>query len=109
MQTSDMSFQTHEVLNQPPPLTDYNLYTSDPALREAVAREGGHWAEDELRACGARAGTAECFENGHLANAHPPILRSYDRFGRRSDEVEFHPAWHQILSRLFEEGVHSSA
>jgi putative acyl-CoA dehydrogenase len=26
--------------NQPPPLTDYNLWTSDVPLREAVEREG---------------------------------------------------------------------
>lgn len=109
MPTRETPFETHEVVNQPPPLADYNLYTSDPALREAVAREGGGWAEAALRACGARAGTAESFENGRLANAHPPILQTYDRFGRRCDAVEFHPAWHAVLSRLFEEGVHSSA
>ncbi len=109
MQTRTAPFETHDVVNQPPPLVDYNLYTSDPALREAVAREGGGWAETELQGCGARTGTAESFENGRLANAHPPILHAYDRFGHHRDEVEFHPAWHWTLSRLFEEGVHSSA
>src|SRR5580700_1678089 len=34
---------THEVLNQPPPLVDYNLYEGDRVLREAVSREGAAW------------------------------------------------------------------
>lgn len=100
---------THEVLNQPPPLVDYNLFTSDPALREGARREGAGWAEAELEACGARLGTADAFEMGRLANACPPVLHSHDRFGDRRDEVEFHPAWHDMLGLLFEEGVHSSA
>lgn len=31
---------THEVINQPPPLGGHNLYETDPALKEAVHREG---------------------------------------------------------------------
>ena len=34
--------------NQPPPLVDYNLYESDPPLREAVEREGAAWSHDWL-------------------------------------------------------------
>ena len=33
-------FETHEVLNQPPPLENYNLFSSDRALQEAVAQIG---------------------------------------------------------------------
>ncbi|MFP3740792.1 hypothetical protein, partial [Burkholderia sp. SIMBA_019] len=41
------SFATHTVLNQVPPLEDYSLYETDPALREALVREGaGAWASD---------------------------------------------------------------
>ena len=101
-------FDTHEIINQPPPLRGYNLYESDPALREGVAREGAAWAEAELSACGARCGTPEAMEMGALANANAPVLRTHDRFGRRRDEVEFHPAWHQMLSMLFHEGIHSA-
>ena len=35
---------THEVLNQPPPLEDYNLYETDKVLKEALRREGATWA-----------------------------------------------------------------
>lgn len=106
---TESAFATHEVLNQPPPLAGYNLFTSDPALREGAAREGAGWAMAELEACGARCGTPEAFEMGRLANTHLPVLHTYDRFGHRRDEVEFHPAWHQMLGLLFDEGVHSDA
>ena len=46
--TQDLRFRTHEVCNQPAPLAHYNAWTSDTALAEAVAREGGGWADHEL-------------------------------------------------------------
>ena len=46
---------------------------------------------------------------GRLANEHPPILRTHDRFGERIDEVEFHPAWHELLALGVGHGLHSAA
>ncbi|UUZ54632.1 hypothetical protein LP419_00500 [Massilia sp. H-1] len=34
-------FDTHDVFNQASPFENVNLFTSDTALREALAREGG--------------------------------------------------------------------
>ena len=34
-------FETHAVFNQAPPFGDVNLFLADPALQEALAREGG--------------------------------------------------------------------
>ena len=48
--------KTHDVHNQVPPLEDHDAWASDPALREAVAREGGGWAADELAAFGRQDG-----------------------------------------------------
>ncbi len=31
------------------------------------------------------------------ANRHPPILHTHDRYGNRIDEVEFHPAYHDLM------------
>ena len=87
---------THEVLNQPPPLRGYNLFDSDRALGEALEREGGGWAADRARQLGAIAG-GEAIDWGVQANAYPPVLRTHDRYGHRIDEVEFHPAWHELL------------
>ncbi len=79
--------------NQPPPLVGYNLFTADAPLREALEREGGAWAQDMVHELGRLAGTQQAIDWGFQANAHPPVLRSHDRFGNRIDEVEFHPAW----------------
>ena len=100
-------FETHEVTNQAPPLVDVNLFEGDQALREAVIREGGDWALAELGGFGARLGSAETIELGRLANAYPPVLRSFDRYGRRIDEVEFHPAYHQLLGLAVGQGLHT--
>jgi len=100
---------THEVTNQPPPLEPYNLYDSDPALKEALNREGGKWAEAKVRAFGERLGAEETFELGRLANEHPPELKLFDRYGHRIDEVEFHPAYHQLMGLAIENEVPSVA
>ncbi len=88
---------THQVENQPPELPAFDLYSADAPLREAVAREGGAWAQDRLVALGTELGTPEMFHRGHLANKHAPELQSFDRFGHRIDEVEFHPAYHELM------------
>ena len=88
---------THEVRNQPPALEDYDLFTSDPALSEALVREGAGWATEACRAVGRLAGSAEVLRLGHDANRFPPELRTFDRWGRRIDEVEYHPSYHQLM------------
>lgn len=98
---------THEVLNQAPPLTGFTT-ADDPALLEALRRDGGGWGEAEVRELGARAGSEETQEQSRLAEAHPPVLRTHDRFGHRVDEVEFHPAWHQLMAAAVESGQHAA-
>ena len=101
-------FDTHEVFNQAPPFGDANLFACDPALQEALAREGAGWAEAALRELGATLGRADTLELGRLANANPPKLVNFDRIGQRIDEVEFHPAWHQLMTLMIGAGVHAS-
>src|SRR4051794_41849186 len=90
--------------NQPPPLVDYDPLASDPALEEGLRREGAAWAEDRVRKAGVLA-AGEALEWGRLANTYPPVLRTHDRFGERIDEVEFHPAWHSLMTAGGELGV----
>jgi putative acyl-CoA dehydrogenase len=99
---------THEVLNQPPPLAGYDLYDADPVLAEALGREGAGWAEERVRALGVLAGGPEAIAWGGAADANPPVLRTHDRYGRRVDEVEFHPAWHRLLGTAVEHGLHAA-
>ena len=102
-----MTTAARRTANQPPPLEGYDLYGENRPLVEAVAREGGGWADESLRALGTLLG-GEPLEWGRLANEHPPQLRTHDRFGNRIDEVEFHPAWHQLLRLGVEHGLHAS-
>ena len=100
---------THEVTNQPPPLEDVNLFTGDRALFDAVRRAGGAQHEARLTALGARCGSAEVIDWGVQANRVPPVLDTHDRYGRRIDEVTFHPAYHQLMALGLEAGLASSA
>ena len=97
-----------EVQNQPPPLEGYNLLHSDAVLREAVRREAAEWAEGRLGALGGELGSPETIALGFAANRHPPELKTFDRFGHRIDEVEFHPAWHALMTIALKAGLHSS-
>ncbi len=99
-------FDTHEVFNQPPAFEDVNLFTSDTALMAAAAREGASGFEKELAAFGSKLGTAEMFELGRQANVHTPTLHELDRFGQRSNAVEFHPAYHRFMGTSTSAGIH---
>jgi putative acyl-CoA dehydrogenase len=101
-------FQTHEVFNQPPALEGYNLFSGDCALAEAAAREGAGWAAENLAAYGAKLGAADTLALGATANREPPRLHPFDRFGRRLDWVEFHPAYHALMALQVAQGVHAS-
>jgi putative acyl-CoA dehydrogenase len=99
--------ETHEVLNQASPLADFNTFSSDRVLVEALRREGGEWAHDRATDVGAFAGSARGQEWGREANENPPKLRTHDRLGNRIDEVEFHPAWHELLGAAVGFGLHA--
>jgi len=94
--------------NQPPPFEGRNLYATQPALREAVTREGAAWAQEQLHAWGALLGRAETFALAARANRCAPELSTYDRFGNRVDEVAFDPSWHELMALAMREGEHSS-
>src|SRR5262245_14525531 len=97
---------THDVANQPRPLVDYNVFEGDRTLVEAVNREGADWAQDRISAVGAYAGSGDAIELGRQANDNPPKLRTHDRYGNRVDEVEFHPAWHELLGASVSHELH---
>ena len=101
--------ETHSVANQPPPFEDVNLFTSDVALQAAVAAAGGEMHAERLSVFGVRTGSAETAAWAMQANVNPPQLRAFDRYGRRIDEVEFHPAYHRLMALGVEAGVASAA
>jgi putative acyl-CoA dehydrogenase len=102
-----MNCAAQEVPTESSELLDYNLFNTHAALKDALAREGATGDHAALSALGARLGSAEMFALADAANRNPPQLRAFDRFGARRDEVEFHPAWHELLRRLVAEGLHT--
>jgi putative acyl-CoA dehydrogenase len=94
-------FDTHEVANQSPPFVDIDLFAVDLPLQEAVRANGAAGDAKALSAFGQRWGTAEMFELGRRANAHPPELEAFDAHGVRRDFVEFHPAYHLFMAESF--------
>src|SRR4051812_42629567 len=99
--------ETHEVTNQPPPLVDYDQFSANLPLVDALEREGaGAWRE-RCAEVGRVWGDAEVQEWGRLANEFPPKLKVFDRYGHRIDEVEFHPAWHELMALSSDHEMHS--
>lgn len=97
--------ETGQVFNQPPPLEGHNRYLGHRALQDAVAREGGGWADAQLAEAGAELGSGAWIERGDEANRYPPRVRIFDRFGHRLDRFDFHPAWHECLAWLKTHGL----
>ena len=98
---------THDVHNQPPPLVDVDLFSTNRPLVEALDREGAAWARERLVEVGRVWGGEPLSTWGVQANENPPKLRTHDRYGHRIDEVEFHPAWHQLMALASEHELHS--
>jgi len=98
---------THEVTNQVPPLVGHDV-AAYPPLLESLEREGAGWATEEVHALGRRAGSAEAQEWGRLAEKNVPVLHTHDRYGHRVDEVEFDPAWHQLMAVAVGAGLHAA-
>ncbi|MCB5910216.1 acyl-CoA dehydrogenase family protein [Streptomyces pinistramenti] len=98
---------THEVVNQAPQLTGFST-ADEPALREALHREGAGWGEREIAELGALAGSQAVQDQARWAEEQPPRLHTHDRYGHRIDEVEFHPAWHQLMTVAVEHGLHAA-
>ena len=99
---------THEVFNQPTPLVDYNLYATNRPLRDALAFHLPGSDEAPRLAQGARWGSSEWQTHARLANTPPPRLLSHDRFGRRIDQVEFHPSYHALMGEAVAAGLHGT-
>ncbi len=99
---------THEVLNQPDALVGHNVYTGDQALRDALAFHAPGADESSRCALGALLGSEAMQTHARLANTHKPLLHTHDRFGHRTDSVEFHPSYHALLGAAVGAGLHAT-
>lgn len=98
---------THVVTNQVPQLENHNPAAS-PVLMEALIREGGEWGLDEVTELGALSGTRQAQRWGELADRNVPVLHTHDRYGHRVDEVEYDPAYHELMTVAVGHGLHAA-
>jgi putative acyl-CoA dehydrogenase len=99
---------THEVFNQPRPLVGTNLFATNRAMQDALRFNAPGLDTASLDKLGALAGSADMQAHARLANVHTPELHTHDRFGRRLDEVEFHPSYHALMTAAVQAGLHGS-
>src|SRR5271157_183243 len=100
-------WQTHVVANQAPPLEGVDVFSGNLPLVEAVEREGAGWVRERAAQLGQLVGGEPQQLWGRLANENKPVLRTHDRYGNRIDEVDFHPAWHKLMTLGIEHELHS--
>lgn len=98
---------THIVTNQVLPLEGYNP-ASSPVLIEALIREGGQWGVDEVTDLGALSGSKQVQRWGELADRNGPVLHTHDVVGNRIDEVEYDPAYHELMRTAISHGLHAA-
>src|SRR5437667_10245861 len=97
-----------EVLNRSPPFEDVDRFALDRRLVDAVTANGGASAAKELSEFGKHWGSAAMAARGRVANENTPKLRTFDSCGNRRDEVEFHPAYHELMAHSAHAGMHNS-
>jgi putative acyl-CoA dehydrogenase len=101
--------EASEAANQPPALVGYNAWSGDQTLRSAIEREGGGWIAARAQEMGELVGSERVQKLAAQANRFVPELRTHDRFGNRIDAVEYHPAYHELMTLAFGAGLHSLA
>ncbi|MBX3422385.1 MAG: acyl-CoA dehydrogenase family protein [Pirellulaceae bacterium] len=103
----ESSFTTHQVTNQSPVFGGHNAYADDPLIRHLTS-DLSTAVRQQLDAHGQWAGQHDTLELARLANRHLPQLKSFDTKGHRIDQVEFHPAWHELMRCSIQQGMHCS-
>ena len=101
-------YATHDVFNQPLPLVDYNLFTGNRALQDALKFNAPLLDTSSLSTLGKTLGSEAMQTHARLANVHAPQLRSHDRFGNRVDDVDFHPSYHALMEVATNAGLHAT-
>jgi putative acyl-CoA dehydrogenase len=101
-------YATHVVRNQAAPASGFNAFDGDAVLTAAIGREAP-WAAARCSALGALAGDERVQELARLANRNLPELKTHDRYGNRIDWVDFHPAWHELMTLAWQHAVPSLA
>ena len=92
---------THQVMNQVPPLEYFDLYKNDNVLRDFLSKD----KNGKIEEMGEELGVFHWFEQGSQANRYVPTLHQFNRYGQRIDEVQYHPAYHDLMQLGMRYGV----
>ena len=106
---TDRPHRTHVVENQSPPRVDVDEFATNVPLVEAVVRYDAGGSVPALAGIGRLVGGAEFQDDAVRANTNDPVLRAFDRWGNRIDEVDYDPAYHTIIAAAVAAGAHTSA
>src|SRR2546430_2102375 len=98
---------TLEVANQPAPLQGHNAFEADPALQEALRREGAAGATDRAGEVGRLVAAGEAQAHSRRAQRNTPKPHPHDRHGNRIDAIEYDPSMHWLLRNGIERELHS--
>ncbi len=101
------SSETHEVFNQAKPFESINLFSSDQPLREIFKRRNVELDSTSLVQLGEILSKPEWINKGFQANENTPKFHSHNRFGQRIDEIEFHPAYHDLMRLAIQHKIHA--
>ena len=100
---------SHNVTNQAEGFEGVSLYESDPRLAAWLRGRTDEAQREQIEAFGQTLGRHESWQLAEQANRFPPELATFDRAGRRLDEVRYHPAYHELMRLGCEAGVASLA
>src|SRR5437867_5821110 len=101
-----MSYYLRRIVNTA--VTATNFWSSDRCLQQFIRRRLPaallDLAECQLAEMGEMA--VSFFDpRAAQADRHTPVLKSYDRFGSRTDEIEFHPSYLEMAERAYGAGL----
>ena len=105
----DLLQDRNPALNQSGVTPAHDAFAADPVLPGLARAWDVGWAADRLSALGTVVGDPATERLARDANRHHPELRTFDRYGARVDEVDFHDSYHQLMGLAFGHGVHSLA
>lgn len=94
--------------NLVPDLNHVNAFTED-KIASGIVDAFAPWARERAAKLGAEVWDPRVLKNAHDAQRHLPELRTLNRIGDEVYDVDFHPAYHELMTLGFGSGVHSLA
>ena len=99
---------THEVTNQVPPAGRARHHAPTRRCSRGCTARAPAGPRPRSGSSASSATASSGRKAGRLANDHPPVLRTHDRYGHRVDEVEYLPQYHDLMRTAVEHGLHGA-